>query len=281
MDNALTQIQNDLESVKRVTQDENPMEFWSARELMIILGYSTWRQFYEAIERAKGACKISNQSVENHFLPTPAKSTGGRPQEDYFLTRYACYLVAQNGDPRKPQIALAQTYFATQTRKQELLEKREYENKRLEARAKLKDTERKIESTVYQRGIKLPVEFATFKNKHIEALYGGIMASQLKRIRKIPTGRSLADFDTHVELKAKDFALAMTDHNIKDKNIRGKEAMNHEVIKSSRATRQTLLSRGIRPENLKPEEDLKLIESRRKKEEKNFIKNKQNNLLKK
>ena len=121
---------------------------------------------------------------------------------------------------------------------------------------------------MYERGIRLPVEFATFKNKHIEALYGGIPASQLKRMRKIPTGRSLADFDSHVELKAKDFALAMTDHNIKENNIRGKEAMNYEVVKNSKATRQTLLSRGIRPENLKPEEDLKQVESRRKKEEK-------------
>jgi len=280
MDNALIQIQNNLESIKRVTQDENPMEFWSARDLMPMLGYSTWRQFSEAIDRAKEACRISNQSVEIHFLLAPAKSSGGRPQEDFFLTRYACYLIAQNGDPRKSQIALAQTYFASQTRKQELLEKREYEDKRLEARAKLKDTERKIESTVYERGIRLPVEFATFKNKHIEALYGGIMASQLKKIRKIPAGRSLADFDTHVELKAKDFALAMTDHNIKDKNIRGKEAMNNEVIKNSKATRQTLLSRGIRPENLKPEEDLKSIESRRKKEENQLGKNGKDNLLK-
>src|SRR3989338_5590594 len=136
MDNAITQIQHDLESIKRVTQDENPMEFWSARELMQILGYSTWRQFSEAIERAKGACIISNQSTKNHFLPAPAKSTGGRPQEDYFLTRYACYLIAQNGDSRKPEIELAQTYFATQTRKQELLEQREKENRRLEARVK-------------------------------------------------------------------------------------------------------------------------------------------------
>jgi DNA-damage-inducible protein D len=268
MDKALNQIQQNLESIKRVTQDKEPMEFWSARDLMPMLGYIKWQKFVEVVERAKLACKISNQPVDNHFLPAPVKSSGGRPKEDLFLTRYACYLIAQNGDPRKPQIALAQTYFASQTRKQELLEQREYESKRLEARAKLKETESKIESTVYQRGIRLQVEFATFKNKHIEALYGGISAAQLKKVRNIPSGRSLADFDTHVELKAKDFALAMTDHNIKDKNIYGREAMNNEVIKNSKATRQTLLSRGIRPEHLKPEEDLKHIESRRKKEKK-------------
>ena len=271
-DKALTQIQRNLESIKRVTQDENPAEFWSARDLMPVLGYITWRQFAEAIDRAKESCKTSNQLVENHFLPAPAKSSGGRPKEDYFLTRYACYLIAQNGDPRKPQIALAQAYFATQTRKQELLEQRDKENKRLEARAKLKDTESAIESTVYQRGIKLQVEFATFKNKHIEALYGGVGAGQLKKMRRIPSGRALADFDSHVELKAKDFALAMTDHNIKETGIYGKEAMNAEVVKNSRATRQTLLSRGIRPEHIKPEEDIKQVESRRKKEQKELQK---------
>lgn len=279
MDKALIQIQQNLEAIKRISTDKEPTEFWLARDLMPILGYSTWRQFSEAIERAKEACKVSGQPVDNHFLPVPAKSTGGRPKDDYFLTRYACYLVAQNGDPRKPQIALAQTYFATQTRKQELLEHREMENKRLEARAKLKDTEGKIESTVYQRGIKLPIEFATFKNKHIEALYGGIQASQLKKIRKIPSGRSLADFDSHVELKAKDFALAMTDHNIKDKNILGREAMNQEVVKNSLETRNALLNRGIKPELIKPEEDLKAIESRRKKEEKQLQGKDENKLL--
>ncbi len=280
MDKTLIQIQYNLELIKKVTQDKNPMEFWSARDLMPMLGYVKWQKFLETIARAKEACKTSNLMVEGHFLPAPVKSSGGRPREDYFLSRYACYLIAQNGDPRKPQIALAQTYFATQTRKQELLEQREYENKRLEARAKLKETESEIESTVYQRGIKFKMEFATFKNKHIEALYGGISASQLKKIRNIPSERSLADFDSQVELKAKDFALAMTDHNIKEKNIQGKEKMNQEVVKNSRATRQTLLSRGIKPEFIKPEEDLKQIESRRKKEQKEIQQRSKQKLIK-
>ena len=266
------QIQDTLEAIKRISNDEEKMEFWFARDLMPLLGYIKWQTFTEVIERAKESCKTSGQSIENNFLPAPVKSSGGRPMENYFLTRYACYLIAQNGNPRKPQIALAQTYFATQTRKQELLEKREYENKRLDARAKLKETEKKIESTVYSRGIKFQAEFATFKNKHIEALYGGISAAKLKKMRNIPAGRPLADFDTHVELKAKDFALAMTDYNIKDKNIQGRENMNNEVVKNSKATRETLLSRGIQPEYLKPEEDLKRIESKRRKENKKLSK---------
>jgi len=266
MDKALIQIAQNLESVKRITQDENPMEFWSARDLMPLLGYLKWQKFVESIARAKESCKVSGYNIEDHFLPAPVKSTGGRPKEDILLTRFACYLIAQNGDPRKPQIALAQTYFATQTRKQELLERRERENKRLESRTKLKQTEKKIQSTVYERGIRLPVEFATFKNKHIEALYGGISVSLLKIKKGIPPSRPLADFDTVVELKAKDFALAMTDHNIKEKNLRGSYQLTEEVISNSKATRQTLLSRGITPEFLKKEDDLKKIESRRKKE---------------
>ncbi len=268
MDKALDQIHRNLESIRRVTQDERPMEFWSARDLMPMLGYVKWQKFTEAINRAKVSAESGGQLADNHFLPAPVKSTGGRPKEDYFLTRYACYLIAQNGDPRKPQVAIAQAYFATQTQKQELLERREYETKRLEARAKLKETESAIESTVYRRGIRLQVEFATFKNKHIEALYGGISAAQLKRMRRVPVGRSLADFDSHVELRAKDFALAMTDHNIKEKNIQGKEALNNEVVTNSRVTRATLLERGIRPEAIASEEDLRMIQSRRKKETK-------------
>lgn len=237
---------------------------------MFILGYSEWRKFLGVIEKAKEACSKSGNNVADHFVGAANMIHTGkgaqREIEDILLTRYACYLIAQNGDSRKPQIALSQTYFASQTRKQELLEQREYEDKRLETRGKLKETEKKIESTIYERGVRLPVEFATFKNRHIEALYGGMTASDLREKRNIPKNRALADFDTHVELKAKDFSLAMTDHNIKKNNLRGLPQLSEEVIKNSKATRKTLLSRGIRPENLKAEEDLKKIAIKRKKE---------------
>jgi DNA-damage-inducible protein D len=267
MDKALIHVQNNLESIK---QEKENLEFWSARDLIHVLGYKEWRKFVGVIDKAKESCKISKQEVSDHFVGADKMVLTGsgaqRRVDDVLLTRHACYLVAQNGDPRKVQIALAQTYFAVQTRKQELLEKRENESKRIVSRVKLKETEKKIQSTVYERGIRLPVEFGTFKNKHIEALYGGISVVDLKKKKGIPSSRALADFDTEVELKAKDFALAMTDHNIKYKNLHGQYQMTEEVIKNSRATRQTLLSRDIRPENLKAEEDLKLVESRRKKE---------------
>ncbi len=268
MDKALTQIQINLDSIKRVT-DEG-FEYWSARDLVEVLGYKEWRKFTGVIQKAQDSAMSSGQKVSDHFVGADKSlltvNGGHRKVEDFFLTRLACYLIALNGDPRKPEIALSQLYFATQTRKQELLEQRENESKRLESRAKLKNTEKKIQGTVYERGIRLPVEFGTFKNKHIEALYGGLKVSDLKKKKGIPEARALADFDTDVELKAKDFALAMTDHNIKQKNLRGVYQMTEEVIKNSKATRQTLLSRNIIPENLKAEEDLKKVESKRKKE---------------
>jgi DNA-damage-inducible protein D len=273
MDNIILQVQKNFESIKQVRGD---LDFWSARDLMLLLGYKTWAKFQEALQRAKDACKTSGQEISDHFAGAGKMVLTGsgakREIEDILLTRYACYLIAQNGDSRKIEIALAQTYFATQTRRQEIIEQREKEGKRLIARKKLKETEDKIESTVYKRGIALPVEFATFKNKHIEALYGGVKTSDLKKKRGIPSNRSLADFDSHVELRAKDFALAMTDHNINENNIVGQYQMTQEVVKNSKATRQTLLSRGIKPERLGAEEDLKKIEQRRIKEGKTLEK---------
>ncbi len=269
MQNNSTELQGSLELIKKTIES---LEYWSARDLMSHLGYSTWESFRTAITRAQESCQQAGQLVEDHFRDVTKMVVLGsgsqRAIEDLLLTRYACYLIAQNGDPRKPQIAAAQNYFAIQTRRQEIWEQRTVENKRLEERDKLRDTEKKIERTVYQRGITQSIEFATFKNRHIEALYGGINTPDLKRKRGIPKGRALADFDTDVELKAKNFALGMTDHNIRTNNLVGRDRLEREVVANSSATRDALLARGIIPEKLKPEEDVKKIERRRAKEQK-------------
>lgn len=257
MNQMMLKVNQDLESIKKV---KNDFEYWSARDLMIVLGYVEWRKFEMVIEKAKQSCVQSDHNVMGHFVGADKMVNLGlgskRSTKDYMLTRYACYLIAQNGDSRKSEIARAQTYFATQTRRQEIREEQEKIIKRIEAREKLKETERKIESTVYKRGIKQSRDFAEFKDKHIRGLYGGIGISTLKNKRNIPKNRALADFDSFLELKAKDFALAMTDHNIKEKNLVGKPKLNEEVYKNSVETRRTMLKRGIFPEELKPEKDI-------------------------
>jgi DNA-damage-inducible protein D len=253
----------DLEGIKKT---KNDFEYWSARELMGVLGYVEWRKFAGVIKKAKEACKNSDHKVKNHFVGAAKMVAIGsntvRQLNDYWLTRYACYLIAQNGDSRKPEIAFAQTYFAVQTRRREIEEEKQKLIKRIEARERLKETERKIEGTVYKRGIRSSSDFASFKDKHIRGLYGGIGITSLKKKRKIPKNRALADFDSFLELRAKDFALAMTDHNIKDKNLVGKPRLEKEVYENSVATRRTMLRRGIMPENLKPEKDIKEIKNK-------------------
>jgi len=254
-------VQKTFEEIK--IEDETWFEFWSARELIKALWYKEWRKFDWVIEKAKIACNNSWIKPENHFVHSDKMVSLGswskRKIKDYFLTRYACYLIAQNWDSRKVEISLAQTYFATQTRKLEIAEA-EIENlKRLEARKKLAKSEREIEDTIYRRWIKLPVEFATFKNKWIQALYW-LSVKSLKQRKNIPEKRALADFDTEVELKAKDFIYAMTDHNIKDKNIIGKNNLENELVESSEITREALLKKWIKPEWLEAKEDLKKIE---------------------
>jgi len=255
-------VQKTFEEIK--IEDETWFEFWSARELMKSLGYVQWRRFEGVIEKAKLSCYNSWNDIEKHFLPEVAKTSKvwWRPKSNYLLTRYACYLIAQNWDSRKVEISLAQTYFASQTRKLELAEAEIENEKRLEARKKFAKSEREIEDTIYKRWIKLPVEFATFKNKWIQALYW-LSVKALKSRKNIPEKRALADFDTEVELKAKDFIYAMTDHNIKDKNIIWKNNLENELIDSSKVTREALLKKWIEPEKLKAQEDLKKFESRK------------------
>ncbi len=263
MSNLIKIVQKTFEQIK--IEDETWFEFWSARDLMSALWYKEWRKFNWVIEKAKIACENSWTKLENHFVPSDKMVSLGswskRKIKDYFLTRYACYLIAQNWDSRKVEISLAQTYFASQTRKLELAEAEIENEKRLEARKKLAKSEREIEDTIYRRWIKLPVEFATFKNKWIQALYW-LSVKALKARKNIPEKRALADFDTEVELKAKDFIYAMTDHNIKDKNIVWKHNLEEELIDSSKITREALLKKWIKLENLEAQEDLKKVEKR-------------------
>lgn len=272
MTDIVSLVQRTFEDIKLT--DDTGFEFWNARTLMTALGYKKWERFGLVVEKAMENCTNSGGDISEHFQDereffqeAGKTQREWRPRVNYLLTRYACYLIALNADSRLPEIALAKSYFATQARKQEVLEQRTEENKRLEARRKLKENEAKIEETVYTRWIQLPVEFVTFKNKGIEALYN-LSVKSLKEKRWIPEKRALADFDTEVELRAKDFIYAITDHNIKKKNIQGKYGLEQELVDNSKATRKTLLNRGIIPEVLEPQEDLKQIEKRREKEEK-------------
>lgn len=233
------------------------------------LGYKKWERFSLVIKKSKLNCKNSWWSIEDNFIDEKEffqearkTSKGWRPRENYYLTRYACYLIALNWDARLLEISLAKTYFASQTRKLELAEKEIEDTKRLQAREKLRKSERQIEETIYNRWIKLPFEFATFKNKWIQALYW-ISVKKLKAKRNIPEKRALADFDNEVELKAKDFVYAMTDHNIKDKNLKWKNKLENELVENSKETRKALINRWIVPENLELKEDLKKIEKKR------------------
>lgn len=264
--NLVEKVQKTFEEIKMI--DETWFEFWSARDLQKALWYKEWRKFSLVIEKAKISCENSWIDFNIHFVGGDKMVSlwlwSQRKVDDYFLTRYACYLIAQNWDSRKLEISLAQTYFASQTRKLELAEEKIEFEKRLEARKKLKESEDKIEKTIYERWIKLPVEFATFKNKWVEALYN-ISVKKLKQKRNIPENRALADFDNEVELRAKDFIYAVTDHNIKKKQLKWKKILENELIQNSKATRKTLLERDIIPEELEKQEDLKILEKKHKK----------------
>jgi DNA-damage-inducible protein D len=273
-------LNNDFE--RHMLVSKKGTQYWEGRTLMVLLGYKTWESFSRVINKAKISCENSGNIINDHFRDvTKMIATGKGAQlevNDTFLDRYACYLIAQNGDSRKPEIAAAQSYFAVQTRNQEMLVQRLNEDKRLEERNRLSGIETNIRSTVYQRGIKQPVEFAVFKDAHIKALYNGKSTKQLKKERNIKENRPLADFDTVVELAAKSLSLAMTDKNIIEKNLSGQHSLEKEVIANSTATRKALLQRGIIPEKLTPEEDIKKIEQRRKAEAKKLTEPKQKKL---
>lgn len=256
-------------------QTETGVEYWLARDLQHLLGYNKWENFQAVIAKAKTSCEVSGHAVENHFpdVRKMVKIGSGTDREidDIMLTRYACYLIAQNGDPRKQEIAFAQTYFAVQTRRAELIEQRLLEAERVSARRKLTDTEKELSAVIFEQtgGNQ---DFALIRSKGDHALFGK-STQAMKAQWRVPDNRPLADFAPTIILKAKDFATEITIHNARTHGMSSEPQISREHVTNNQAVRDTLLNRGIRPESLPPAEDVKKVERRLTSEEKKVLKN--------
>ena len=245
-------------------QTENGIEYWLARDLQHLLGYGKWDNFVSVISKAKTASEISGHAIADHFADVGKMvglgSGSQREIDDIMLTRYACYLIAQNGDSRKQEIAFAQTYFAMQTRKAELIEQRLLEAERVVARQKLSATEKELSSVIFEQtgGNQ---NFALIRSKGDTALFGK-NTSAMKAQWQVPDNRPLADFAPTIILKAKDFATEITIHNARTQQMTHEQQISNEHVTNNQAVRQTLINRGIRPEQLPPAEDVKKVERR-------------------
>lgn len=267
------------EIIKSLTQNfedyanntESDVEFWLARDLQHLLGYSKWDNFVKVINKAKTSCEASGNEIDDHFADIGKMVSIGSGTEreipDVMLTRYACYLIAQNGDPKKEAIAFAQNYFAIQTRKFELIEQRIKDWERLQARTKLSLSEKELSSLIYEK-TGSDRNFALIRSKGDTALFGGKSTQQMKKRLGVPDNRPLADFLPTITMKAKDFATEITIFNTKEKGLDSEGQISFEHITNNKSVRKILLERGIKPEELPAEEDIKKLERRVKSEEK-------------
>ena len=260
-----------FDSLGNTDKDDSDIEFWYARDLMGILGYERWENFMKTIERAMDSCKSNNIAVSDHFREVTKMILAGkgakRPVKDFMLTRYACYLIAQNGDPRKEEIAYAQGYFAVQTRKQELIEERISFIERTEARERLKESEKRLSQNIYERGVD-DKGFGRIRSKGDEALFGGHTTQEMKERLGVKSNRPLADFLPTLTIAAKNLATEMTNYNVEQKNLFGESPITHEHVTNNTSVREMLKQRGIKPEELPPDADIKKLERRVKTQEK-------------
>lgn len=251
--------------------DDTDVEYWFARELMSLLGYERWENFEKAIQRSMESCEVSGITVPDHFREVTKMVVLGsgakRKIKDYMLTRYACYLIAQNGDPKKEEIAFAQSYFAVQTRKQELIEERIAYIERTEARGRLRESEKRLSQNIYERGVD-DAGFGRIRSKGDTALFGGHTTQDMKQRLGVKDNRPLADFLPTLTIAAKNLATEMTNYNVEEKDLRGEAAITMEHVQNNSSVRSMLGERGIKPEQLPPSEDIKKLERRVKAQEK-------------
>lgn len=269
--NQISKLKLSFDEISHFTDDG--VEFWYARELQSALGYIRWENFVNAIEKAKISCLTAGTLVSECFRDitktSPMPNGGVKVISDIMLTRYACYLIAQNGDPQKQEIAFAQTYFAVQTRKQEVIEQRLSDINRLQLREQLKTAEKRLSQNIYERGVD-ERGFGRIRSKGDQALFGGYTTDDMKRRYGIKYG-PLADRLPPVTIAAKGLATEMTNLNIEENNLQGEEPITQEHVQNNQSVRSMLQERGITPEELPPDEDIKKVERRVKADEKKLM----------